>query len=72
MSILGGFLTLLLPETKDAVFPDTFEEAENIGKSQRKNPLDDDVPAGHDVIQTKSSMAGYTNVAADVSDDTHL
>ncbi len=33
-ALLGGFLTLLLPETRDLEFPDTFEEAEVLGKSK--------------------------------------
>jgi hypothetical protein len=76
VSILGGLLTLLLPETKDEIFPDTFEEAENLGKSRKNKSHDVEkskgAPNGNDVIQSRGSMAGYDNVAIVGTDNTQL
>ncbi|XP_054272511.1 organic cation/carnitine transporter 2-like [Macrosteles quadrilineatus] len=36
VSIMGGMLTLTCPETLNTPLPDTIEEAENIGKPQKK------------------------------------
>ena len=34
-SLLGAFLSLLLPETADVDLPDTLEEAEQFGRGQK-------------------------------------
>lgn len=35
MATIAGLLTLLFPETLNIKLPDTIEEAENIGKSEK-------------------------------------
>ena len=59
-AVLGGLLTLLLPETRDLEFPDTFEEAEALGKDLDRQPR----ATTNDVMDDKKSPH-ESNVAFD-------
>ena len=69
-AVLGGLLTLLLPETRDLEFPDTFEEAEALGKvldrqaTGRTNGVMDDkkFPQESNVVFDSNNMDKEENI----------